>query len=456
MKIASIILCAGAGSRLKSDKAKVLHEVGGKAMGYWPIKNALLVTNMKPIVVCGFQSDKVKETLTKYFGDSISFVHQPILNGTAGAVKAALPLLAKDCQSVLVLCGDSPLLRKESLEKLITIQTSSHVAIAMLSALALDPHGYGRIIRNSAEHISKIVECRHANAFEKEIKEVNPSVYVFDAQFLRENIDNITNNNNQHEFYLTDLVQLYINNQHKDPIGHIEIPYEEMHGINDRKQLAFAEKIFNQRILDKWMLDGVTIIDPNTTIIEDSVILHKDSVIYPSVHLQGESEIGKGVIIENGCIIKDTIIKDNAHILPYTYADKAFIGEHSLVGPFARLRPKTLLMPNVKVGNFVELKNSTLKSGVKIGHVSYIGDSEVGKNTNIGAGAIICNYDGINKHHTTIGDNTFIGANTTLISPLNLGDESYIAAASVITEDVPKKTLAIARAKQVHKARKKV
>lgn len=455
VKIASIILCAGVGSRLKSAKNKVLHEVCGRPMCYWPIKNASLVTNLKPIVVLSHQAEAVEDKLKMCFQDTITFAYQKIPNGTAGAVKAALPYLDPSCQSVLVVCGDTPLLKKESLEKLVTIQTSSHVPVALMSAFAEDPTGYGRIIRNSSQHISGIVECQEATPLEREIKEVNPSVYVFDVNFLRENIDNIETNNQKREFYLTDLVHLYIKHGPKyGPIGNVEIPYEEMHGINDRRQLAYAQKVLNRRLLDQWMLDGVTFIDPDSTYIEESVRLAKDVVVYPGVHLRGETHVGEGAVIENGCIIKDSVIEKNAHLLPYTCSDQASIGERAMVGPFARLRPETRLEADVKIGNFVEIKKSRLKKGVKAGHLAYIGDAEIGEHCNIGAGTITCNFDGTHKHRTVIGDNAFVGSNTTLIAPIAIGDNAYIAGGSVINQEVPNHALAIGRAHQVNKERK--
>jgi bifunctional UDP-N-acetylglucosamine pyrophosphorylase / glucosamine-1-phosphate N-acetyltransferase len=456
VKIASIILCAGVGSRLKSAKSKILHEVCGRPMGYWPIKNAMAVTNLKPIVVLSHQAEAVEDKFRSYFHDTVTFAYQKIPNGTAGAVKAALPFLDPSCQSVLVVCGDTPLLKKESLEKLVTIQANSHVPVALLSAFAEDPTGYGRIVRNSSQHISGIVECQEATPLERDIKEVNPSVYVFDAAFLRENIDKIESSNQKRELYLTDLVHLYIKNGPKHgPVGNVEIPYQEMHGINDRRQLAFAQKVLNRRLLDQWMLDGVTFIDPGTTYIEESVRLAKDVVVYPGVHLRGETHVGEGSIIENGCVIKDTVIEKYAHILPYTCSEQAFIGERTSVGPFARLRPEARLESDVKIGNFVEVNRSRLKKGVKASHLAYIGDAEIGENCNIGAGSITCNYDGRKKHRTVIGDGAFIGSNTTLIAPLCIGENSYVAGGSTITQEVPNNALAISRAHQVNKERNK-
>ncbi len=452
VNITSIILCAGVGSRLKSSKSKILHEVCGRPLGYWSIKNAMAVTNMKPIVVISHQAEAVEQSLRAHFHDDISFAYQKIPDGTGGAVKAAIPHLPSSCQSVLVVCGDTPLLKKESLEKLVMIQQNSHVPVALLSAFADDPTGYGRIIRNHTQQISSIVEENEASPLEREIKEINPAVYVFDVEFLRNTIEKIQINDRKNEFYLTDLIKLYIKHGPQyGPVSSVEIPYEEMHGINDRRQLAYAQKVLNRRLLNQWMLQGVTFIDPEQTYIEESVRLSKDVVIYPGVHLRGQTHIEEGAIIENGAVLKDTVIEKYAHVYPYTWCDQAYIGERAEVGPFARLRPEARLEQDVKVGNFVEIKRSRLKKGAKAGHLAYIGDAEVGSHCNIGAGAITCNYDGRNKHRTVIKDGAFIGSNATLIAPLCIGENSYVAGGSTINQEIPDGVLAIGRARQVNK-----
>ncbi len=456
MKIASIVLCAGIGTRMKSSKSKILHEVSGRPLGYWSIKNALETSTTKPIVVLSHQAKEVEEALKTHFHDSIKFAYQVSPNGTGAAVKAAIAHLDIDCTSVLIMYGDTPLLKKESLEKLITIQKRSHVGIALLSARAANPTGYGRIVRDERQQLRAIVEEHAATYLEKTIDEVNAGIYVFDAEFLRNNIDNITNDNPKKEYCITDLIDLYVKNgSHHGPVESMEITYEEMHGVNDRRQLAYAQKVLNGRLLDQWMLDGVTIIDPGSTFIESSVRLAKDVVIYPGVHLRGKTHVSEGCVIENGSIIKDTVIEKNAHIYPYSWCDQAYIGERAEIGPFARLRPDARLENDVKVGNFVEIKRSRLKKGAKAGHLAYIGDAEIGEFCNIGAGSITCNYDGKNKHRTIIGNGAFIGSNSTLVAPLAIGDHAYVAGGSTITEEVPRESLAIGRSLQVIKPLKK-
>ncbi len=455
MKTGSIILCAGVGTRMKSAKSKLLHELLGKPLCYWPIKNALALSSTKPIVVLSHQAKEVEEVLRFYFHDTLVFAYQESPNGTGGAVKAAIKNLDPECTNVVVLYGDSPLLKKESLANLIARQRSTTTAVALLSSLAPNPTGYGRIVRARDQEISAIVEEQNASSLEKTITEVNAGTYVFDADFLRNNIDKITNNNVKKEYYITDLVHLYMKDGAKlGPVASLSVPYEEMHGVNDRCQLAYAENILRHRLLVDWMLEGVTIIDPQSTIIEESVRLAKDVVIYPGVHLRGKTHIGEATIIENGCVIKDTVIEKNAHILPYSCCDQAYIGENTEVGPFARLRPEARLENNVKVGNFVEVKRARLKKGVKAGHLAYIGDAEIGENSNIGAGTITCNYDGKNKHRTLIGDGCFIGSNSTLIAPLAIGHHAYVAGGSTITDEVPSKSLAIGRSRQVNKTQR--
>jgi bifunctional UDP-N-acetylglucosamine pyrophosphorylase/glucosamine-1-phosphate N-acetyltransferase len=456
MKVASIILCAGVGSRLKSSKSKILHDLCGRPMGYWTIKNTLAVTDLKPIVVVNPNMKEVEIELRKYFEDKIDFAYQNIPNGTGGAVIAAIDKLDKKAQSVLVINGDTPLIKIESLRKLITIQKNSHAPISLLSAIAPDPAGYGRIIRNKEQQIVNIVEDHEASMIELTLCEVNTGVYAFDSEFLRAQIKNLKSENLKSEFYLTDMVPIYAkSNLSLGPVGNVAVSFEEMHGVNDRLELSFAQKVLNRRLIDQWMLFGVTFIDPDNSYIEESVRLSKDVVIYPGVHLRGSTQVAEGAIIENGAVLINTVIEKNAHILPYSHCEEALIGENSHIGPFARLRPKTTIDKNCKVGNFTEINRSRLQAGVKAAHFSYIGDAEVGPGANIGAGTVTCNYDGKNKHKTLIGERAFVGSNSTLVAPLVIGQESYIAGGSTIVDDVPQKALAFGRAHQVNKVSRK-
>lgn len=456
VKIATIILCAGVGSRLKSSKSKLLHEVCGRAVAYWPIKHALSQSDVKPIVVVGHQADAIEAKLAGYFGDALRFAYQESPNGTGGAVKAAMPLLDDTCDSVLILCGDTPLLREESLARLLMIQRNSHVPIAMLSAVAPDPFGYGRVIRNGAQQIISIIEEHEATPLEREIREVNPAVYVFDRKFLRDHIDTLKEGARRKELYLTDLVRSYVSaGAPHGPVSSIEIAYEEMHGVNDRRQLAYAQKALNRRLIDNWMQQGVTFIDPDTTYVEEGVSLSQDVTIYPGVHMRGQTHIGEGSVVENGCILNDTVLENNVHLLPYTWCDAAVVGERCQLGPFARLRAGSYLESDVKIGNFVEVKKTRVKKGAKANHLAYLGDAQLGEYCNIGAGTITCNYDGKTKHQTIIGDKAFIGSNATLIAPLTIGDGAYVAGGSTINQDIPAGALAVGRARQANKIRRR-
>lgn len=455
MKVASIILCAGVGSRLKSSNSKILHDLCGKPMGYWTIKNAMAATNLKPIVVVNPNDGAVESELKKYFGNEIHFAYQPTPNGTGGAVIAAMEHIDKSAQSTLIINGDAPLIKVESLKKLVMIQKNSHAPIALLSAVVKDPSGYGRIVRNSQQQISGIVEDHEASAMELSITEVNPGVYVLDTDFLRGNINNLGCNNQKKEFYLTDLVRIYAKHgETLGPVGHVPISIEEMHGVNDRRQLAYAQQVLNRRLIDHFMLEGVTFIDPDNSYIEESVVLGKDATIFPGVHMRGQTIVGEGAIIENGVVLKDTIVEKNAQVLAYSYCEGAVVGERTCVGPFARLRPQTRIDSDCKVGNFIEINRSHLKTGAKASHFSYIGDAEVGEKANIGAGAVTCNYDGKNKHQTKIGNGAFVGSNSTLIAPLKVGEGAYVGGGSTIVEDVPPQALGIGRAHQVNKTKK--
>lgn len=454
MKVASIILCAGVGSRLKSSKSKILHDLCGRPMGYWTIKNAMAATNLKPIVVVT-KDNEVENELKKYFEGQIEFAYQAIPNGTGGAVIAAMEQVDKTAHSTLIINGDAPLITVESLKKLVMIQQNSHAPIALLSAVVKDPSGYGRIIRNSQQQITSIVEDHEASPVELGVCEVNPGVYVLDGEYLRENINNLKSNNQKGEFYLTDLVHNYAKNGPVlGPVGHVEISFEEMHGVNDRRQLAFAQQVLNRRLVDQWMLQGATFIDPDTCYLEESVMIGKDVTIYPGVHLRGQTVVDAGAVIENGAVLKDTFVGKDAHILAYSYCEGAVIGERTSVGPFARLRPNSRIDSDCKVGNFTEINRSRLKKGAKASHFSYIGDTEVGEAVNIGAGTVTCNYDGKNKHKTIIGHGAFVGSNSTLVAPLTVGENAYIGGGSTIVEDVPQNALAIGRAHQINKARK--
>lgn len=454
MKLASIVLCAGSGTRMKSSKSKMIHDICGRPLAYWSIKNALDLEGGIPIIVLSHQAERVKETLSLYFPEQLEFAYQPVPNGTGGAVKVALDHLNPECSDVLVLYGDTPLIELSSLERLKALHEKSGAVVSMVTSCTEQPHGYGRIVRDNSGNIITIVEEYAANSEQKEITEVNAGIYIVKKDFLLQAMGKINNNNSKKEYGFTDCIDLARTEFPHIPIANIEIPYQEMHGVNDQVQRAYAAQVLNQRMVTKWMLAGVIVHHPQSTYIEESVELSEDVVLFPNVSLRGSTKIEPGVVIENGSIITDTFIETNAHIFAYSCCDQASIGPNAQIGPFARLRPETRLDNDVKIGNFVEVKKSHIKKGSKANHLAYIGNADVGESCNIGAGSITCNYDGKNKHKTVIGNNAFIGSNSTLIAPITIGDGAYVAGGSTVNKEVPKDMLAFGRARQITVSKK--
>jgi len=446
MKIVSLVLCAGKSDRLKSRTSKMLHEISGWPIACWSVRLASQISNVPPIVVLGHQAEEIKKKLENEIVGDLSFVTQQKLDGTGGAVKAAIDSLPDDCDIVIVMCGDVPLLTTKTMERLIALKVSSALPIAFLTSRIECPAGYGRILRDDSQKIQKIIEEADASPKEKSICEINSGIYAFSMSFLKKNIFSLNNDNKKGEFYLTDLI-----NHNAEALS---APYEEIFGINDRAQLARAQSLMNRRIINFWMEQGASFIDPRNTLVDAHVKLSKDCVIYPQVHLQGRTKVGISSVIKNGSIIKDCDIGCDVIAEPYSVCDQAIIKDHSRIGPFAHLRRGTILEEGVKIGNFVETKASHLKKGVKANHLAYIGDAEVGEETNIGAGSITCNYDGKTKQKTTIGKKAFIGSNTTLIAPLRVGDGAYIAGGSTISKEVPAGALAFGRARQKNREKK--
>lgn len=448
MPIASIILCAGKSTRMKSSTSKVLHTICGTPLCVWTVGLAVSVSKGPVVPVVGFQSQAVESSLLNYFGENIYCAEQAEQKGTGHAVKIALQQLLGFKGIILILCGDTPLLSTSSLIKLCDTIKKSKAKVVLTTTVLSNPAGYGRIIRNNEQQIIGITEEFEATPKQKLINEVNAGIYAFNAQFLQESIEKIKSNNSKNEYYLTDLVALAAK---QNSVLSINIPNVEAIGINDRIQLAAAENIMQEKINKHWMEQGVTLIDSKTTYIDKDVKIANDVVLEPSVHLHGKTQISSGVRVGVGSILIDTTVLDNAQIKPYCICENAFIGKDTSVGPFARLREETRLEDGVKIGNFVETKKSVFKKGAKANHLAYIGDAEIGEKTNIGAGTITCNYDGFKKHKTKLGKNVFIGSNSTLIAPLTISDDAFIAAGSTITKDVPAHALAIGRTRQENK-----
>ncbi|WP_068268110.1 bifunctional UDP-N-acetylglucosamine diphosphorylase/glucosamine-1-phosphate N-acetyltransferase GlmU [Caviibacter abscessus] len=434
----SLILAAGKGTRMKSNIPKVMHKVNGKPM----LKKVTQVCEPfgKILLVLGDKKDLILESFSNF-----EYVFQEEQLGTAHAVMIAKEYIEKINEPVLITYGDGPLLSSKTISKMKEKFEHDKLDCLVLSCILDNPTGYGRIIKQENKVID-IVEEKEANNEQKKINEINIGVYIFNNNALLNIIDKIDNNNLKNEYYLTDAIKLLHNNGYKVDSMLLD-DVNEMLGVNSKQDLAIASNILRHRKLNSLMEDGVIIIDPNTTYIEDDVIIGKDSVIYPNTIITGNTNIGENCIIYSSRI-EESIIKDNVKI-DNSVVEYATIEDKVTIGPFAHLRKGANLKESVHVGNFVEIKNSTLNDGVKAGHLTYIGDSEIGKNTNIGAGTITCNYDGINKHKTNIGENSFIGSNTILVAPVNVGNNVLTAAGSVITKDVDDNKLAFGRARQV-------
>ena len=441
-----IVLAAGEGTRMKSKSAKVLHEIAGRTI----IEN--LLAAVKPLeaknltVVVGSHKDEVIEHLLQ-IAPKAKTVFQEKRNGTGGAAQLALASHKGD-GTVLILAGDTPLLTTQTLQEFIDLHASHKNKASVLTALLPDPTGYGRIIRGDDGVILKIVEEKDATDSEKDIDEINTGVYLFESKVLSAVISKIQSNNSQKELYLTDVISL-LNDQKESVHAIVSNDYTETLGINDRTQLAECAAIMRDRINNQYMLAGVSIIDPTTTWIDAGVKIEADVVIYPSSSISGESVIKSGAIIGPRTTLVDCEVGSGASVIE-SFATKSKIGAGAKVGPYTYLRKGTVLDSDSKAGAFVEIKNSTVGKGSKVAHLSYVGDAQIGQESNIGAATVFVNYDGENKHQTKIGDQVRIGSDTMLVAPVTIGDGAYTAAGSVINEDVPAGAIGIGRARQVN------
>ncbi len=443
IKFTTIILAAGKGTRMKSDLPKVLHPVCGRPMIHFPIQVAEDAGASEIIAVIGHGAESVKEELSD---KKVSFVTQKEQLGTGHAVMVCKDAVSDKTLPIVILCGDVPLLKKSTLEGFVQSHMTENNSVTVLTAEMEDPSGYGRIIKDGDE-ILKIVEEKDASAEEKQTREINSGIYCVDGDFLFEALDRVGNRNAQGEYYLTDIIK--IGREMGKRVGWATINDNlEIMGVNSRKELAIAEKAMGKRVLDRLMLSGVTIKDPDSTYIDIDVGIGAGSVVYPQVSLESGCSVGKDCIIETGTVIKDSLISDRAHIKAYCVITEAKLGEDTTVGPFAHLRPGAVLKSAAKAGNFVEVKKSTIGEGSKVSHLSYIGDADIGSGVNVGAGTITCNYDGKNKFQTVIEDGVFIGSGTNLVAPVKVGSGSTIGAGSTITKDVPAEALSLSRPEQ--------
>ncbi len=443
MKIYSIILAAGEGKRMKSNIAKPLQKASGKALIDYVISAANLVEVSENIVVIGHKAEDMKS----YLGDSVTYTYQHEMLGTGHAVMQGIePIKDKD-GIVMILCGDTPLIKGEQLKAALEAHIKAGRAATVITAIAENPFGYGRVIRNG-DALAKIVEQKDATPKEAQVCEINSGMYFFDIKKLNSALSRLTNNNAQGEYYLTDTIEILLSDG--ENVGAEIIDFESILGVNDRIQLSMAEAVLNRRNVENIMLSGVTVVNPQNTYIGSDVTVGMDSIIYPGTILEGKTVIGENCIIGPDSKITNTIVGNSTEVIKSVLVDSQ-VGDKVAVGPFAYMRPHSKVGNNVKVGDFVEIKNATIDDGTKVAHLTYVGDADVGKNVNFGCGTVIVNYDGKNKHRSTIGNDVFIGCNTNLVSPVKVCDGAFTAAGSTITDEVPKDALAIARAKQVNK-----
>lgn len=441
MTLSIVILAAGQGKRMRSELPKVLHCIAGKPLLQHVVSTAeKLAFATPPIVVYGHQGDVLRHRLADL---NVIWVEQKQQWGTGHALQQALPQLPNH-HRVLVLYGDVPLISQETLEKLITTTPSHH--IGMITAHMANPTGFGRIIRNHDHAILRIVEEKDLNN-QQHINEINTGIYLFPEQFLSAFLPKLKQNNAQQEYYLTDMIHMAVEN---NIAIHAIQPQtnEEIQGVNDRVQLAELERIYQRQEVEKLMRQGVTLLDPNRFDLRGSATIAQDVTIDINVVLEGNVTIGSHSRIGPHCVLRNVIIGDHCEIKAHSVIEGAEIGTHCLIGPFARLRPGTVVSNHTHIGNFVEIKNSFINESSKVNHLSYIGDSDVGKYVNVGAGTITCNYDGANKHRTTIGDSVFIGSNTALVAPIHIGQGATIGAGSTLTHSAPEQQLTLSRARQ--------
>ena len=443
--IATLILAAGKGTRMKSEVVKVLHPILGLPMLSYPIALSLNgIKAEKTIVVVGYQADEIQE---RFKNPQIQFALQKEQLGTGHAALQAVPFLETFTGTALILCGDVPLVKADTLRTFIGAFEESHSILSVLTTVVEDPFGYGRILRSPEGWLEKIVEEKDASEKERSIREINTGIYCVKVPFLIEGLGEIGKDNAQGEYYLTDLVEIAKKKGLRCSAHIVSDPVEVM-GINTRVDLAMANEVLRQAKLRDLMLSGVTMVDPKTTYVDQTVEVGKDTVLYPNCHLQGSTKIGERCVIEPNSKVLDSIVGNDVTIRSNSVITESKIEEGASIGPFSHLRPLSEVKTKAKIGNFVEVKKSVIGRGSKANHLTYIGDSTVGEDVNIGAGTITCNYDGFEKHPTVIGDRVFVGSNVELVAPVKVGEDSTIGAGSTITRDVPRGALAISRTRQ--------
>ncbi|HXN06265.1 MAG TPA: bifunctional UDP-N-acetylglucosamine diphosphorylase/glucosamine-1-phosphate N-acetyltransferase GlmU [Nitrospiria bacterium] len=447
--VSAVVLAAGLGTRMKSTLAKILHPLCGRPMILHLLDRLNNLSLDKIVLVAGHQREKVSETVFGAYPD-VKIAFQEKQSGTGHAVLQAEPVIGGKKSDLLILNGDVPLISEDILSGLILKHRKSGAALSLVTAELENPAGYGRIVRNRAKQIVKIVEEKDASPVQKKIREINAGIYLADSGLVFEGLKKIKPQNAQGEYYLTDIVGYCLSKKKKVNTVKVEQTAEIM-GINHRGELARAEKLLRRRICEKWMAEGVTLIDPDLVFIEERVTIGPDTVLHPGVTLRGSSSIGKNSVIHTGSVISNSRLEEGVEVKAYSVIEGAHLGEGASVGPFAHLRPGSEIGKNARIGNFVEIKKSVIGEGSKAGHLSYLGDTVLGKNVNVGAGTITCNFDGFEKHQTLIGDDVFIGSDTQFIAPVRVESGSVIGAGSTIVNDVPKDSLALSRSPQIIK-----
>ncbi len=441
--VAVAILAAGRGSRMKSQLPKVLHPLGGSSLVERVLACAESVQPQRRLVIVGYGGEQVQQALAHL--PAVEFVEQAEQLGTGHAIQQVMPHLQGFQGSLLVLNGDVPLLRPQTLTALLQTHETHGNAATILTAQMPDPKGYGRVFCNDQNIVTQIVEDRDCTPAQRQNRRVNAGIYCFDWEALAQVLPTLQANNQQQEYYITDAVNFL------SPVMAVDVEdHQEIFGINDRKQLSAAYQILQNRVKDAWMRAGVTFIDPDSITIDDTVQLGADLVIEPQTHLRGQTQIGSGCRIGPGSLIENSQIGENVTVL-YSVISDSQVKANCRIGPYAHLRGHAEIGSGCRIGNFVELKQAKLGERTNVAHLSYLGDASLGKQVNVGAGTITANYDGVKKHRTQIGDRSKTGSNTVLVAPITIGQDVTIAAGSTVTEDVPDDCLVVARARQVVK-----
>lgn len=438
-----VVLAAGLGKRMKSKRHKVVHEVCGKPMIAHIVDEMKAVGFDRLFVVVGSKEEQVRAVL----GDSVTFVRQEEQLGTGHAVMQTSPYLGQE-GVVAVVCGDGPLIRREEIARLVEV-VETQQATAILTAVVDDPYGLGRILRNERGEIVRVIEEKDATPEQRQIREINSGVYAFATGDLQEALGQLTPDNAQGEYLLTDCV-LHLRTAGRAVVPVVVNDVDDIASVNDRAQLAIAEAKMQRRILHRHMMNGVTVIDPASTYVQADVVIGPDTVLLPGTHLEGATVIGADCVIGPHTRLVDVAIAERVTV-EYSVLTSCTVAADTTVGPFAYVRPGSVIGSEVKIGDFVEVKNATIGDGTKISHLSYVGDSDVGERVNIGCGVVTVNYDGYRKHRTTIGDDSFVGSNVNLIAPITLARGAYVATGSTVTDDLAEEDFAIARERQVTK-----